>query len=85
MVQLSYPYVTTGKTIALTRWTFLSKVMFLLLCSLLGVYFLIVIYSCLGREERERLVLSMPPLKSDTEFYSLLDYKRKYNYLNNMN
>ena len=27
MVQLSHPYVTTGKTIALTRWTFVGKVM----------------------------------------------------------
>ena len=30
MVQLSYPYMTTGKTIALTRWAFVSKVMSLL-------------------------------------------------------
>ena len=30
MVQHSYPCVTTGKTIALTRWTFVSKVMSLL-------------------------------------------------------
>ena len=30
MVQLSHPYVTTGKTIALTIWTFVSKVMSLL-------------------------------------------------------
>ena len=30
-VQLSYPYVTTGKTIALTRWSFVGKVMSLLL------------------------------------------------------
>ena len=29
-VQLSYPYMTTGKTIALTRQTFVSKVMSLL-------------------------------------------------------
>ena len=29
-VQLSHPYVTTGKTIALTRWTFVGKVMSLL-------------------------------------------------------
>ena len=29
-VQLSHPYMTTGKTIALTRWTFVGKVMFLL-------------------------------------------------------
>ena len=28
MVQLSHPYMTTGKTIALTRWTFVGKVMF---------------------------------------------------------
>ena len=26
MVQLSHPYTTTGKTIALTRWTFISRV-----------------------------------------------------------
>ena len=30
MVQLSHPYMTTGKIIALTRWTFVSKVMSLL-------------------------------------------------------
>ena len=27
IVQLSYPYATTGKTIVLTRWTFIGKVM----------------------------------------------------------
>ena len=30
MVQLSHPYLTTGKTIALTIWTFVGKVMSLL-------------------------------------------------------
>ena len=30
ILQLSYPYMTTGKTIALTRWTFHDKVMSLL-------------------------------------------------------
>ena len=30
IVQLSHPYITTGKTIALTRWTFAGKVMSLL-------------------------------------------------------
>ena len=35
MVQPSHPYMTTGKTIALTRWTFVDKVMSLL-------------FSCLG-------------------------------------
>ena len=34
-VQLSHPYITTGKTIALTRWTFVGKIMslfFKMLC-----------------------------------------------------
>ena len=33
-VQLSHPYMTTGKTIALTRWTFVGKVMSLLFTKL---------------------------------------------------
>ena len=36
MVQLSCPYMTTGKTIALTRWTFVGKVMSLLFICCLG-------------------------------------------------
>ena len=31
IVQLSHPYMTAGKTIALTRWTFVGKVMSLLI------------------------------------------------------
>ena len=34
MVQISYPYMTTGKTIALTRQTFIGKVMSLLFSTL---------------------------------------------------
>ena len=30
VVQLSHPYMTTGKTIALNRWSFVDQVMFLL-------------------------------------------------------
>ena len=37
MVQLSHPYMTTGKTIALTIRTFISKVMSLLLIRCLGL------------------------------------------------
>ena len=37
MVQLSHSYVTTGKTIALTRWTFVGKVMSLLFNMLSGL------------------------------------------------
>ena len=41
-VQLSHPYMTTGKTVALTRWTFVSKVMSLPfnMLSRLGITFL---------------------------------------------
>ena len=35
IVQLSHPYMTTGKTVALTRWTFVDKVMSLL-CNMLS-------------------------------------------------
>ena len=36
MVQLSHPYMTTGKAIALTKWTFVGKVMPLLFNTLSG-------------------------------------------------
>ena len=42
VVQLSYPYMTTGKTIALTRWTLVGKVMSLLfnmLCRMVIAFF----------------------------------------------
>ena len=37
VVQLSHPYMTTGKTIPLTRWTFVGKVMSLLFNMLSGL------------------------------------------------
>ena len=42
IVQFSHPYMTTGKTIALTRWTFVGKVMSLLfnMLSRLSIAFL---------------------------------------------
>ena len=44
-VQLSHPYMTTGKTIALTRWTFVGKVM-----SLLFFFFLMsLLFNMLSR------------------------------------
>ena len=36
IVQLSHPYMTTGKTIALTRWTFVGKVCLCFLICCLG-------------------------------------------------
>ena len=45
IVQLSHPYMTTGKTIALTRWTFVGKVI-----SLLFFFFLIsLLFNMLSR------------------------------------
>ena len=40
IVQPSNPYMTTGKTIALTRWVFVSKETFLLLICCLGLSYL---------------------------------------------
>ena len=37
IAQLSHPYMTTGKTIALTRWIFVGKVIFLLFNMLSGL------------------------------------------------
>ena len=37
VVQLSHPYITTGKTIALTIWTFIGKVTFLLFNMLFNI------------------------------------------------
>ena len=48
MTQISHPYMTTGKTIALTRWTFVGKVMSLLfnmLSRLVMTIYFIYIYS----------------------------------------
>ena len=45
MVQLSHSYMTTGKTIALIRWTFVGKVMSLLFNMLFSICHLIIIKS----------------------------------------
>ena len=57
MVQLSHPYTTTGKTIALTRWTFVSKIMSLLfnMLSRFVIAFL---------PRNKRLLISWPQLLS---------------------
>ena len=46
IVQLSHPYMTTGKTIALTRWTFVDKVMslFFNMLSRLVINFLYLLF-----------------------------------------
>ena len=70
IVQLSYPYVTTGKTIALTRWTFVGTVMSLLFNML---YRLVIVF--LPRSKRlliswlqspSAVILEPPKIKSLT-------------------
>ena len=62
-VQLLLPYMTTGKTIALTRWTFVGKVMSLLfnMLSRLAVTFLLrskrLLISCLLSPSANKLIL----------------------------
>ena len=45
-VQLSHPYMTSGKTIALTRWTFVGKVMSLLFNMLSRLVNQLLLSSC---------------------------------------
>ena len=69
-VQLSHPYMTTGKTITLTRWTFVGKVMSLLfsLLSRLVITFLprskCLLISWL--QSPSAVILEPPKIKSDT-------------------
>ena len=69
-VQLSHPYMTTGKTIALTRQTFVGKVMSLLfnMLSRLVITFLqrskLLLISWL--QSPSAVILEPPKMKSDT-------------------
>ena len=47
MVQLSHPYMTTGKTTALTRWAFVGKVMSLLFNIFLTSWYIVYADYCL--------------------------------------
>ena len=69
-VQLSHPYMTTGKTIAVTRWTFVDKVMSLLFNMLSRL-----VITFLPRSKRlliswlqspSAVILEPPKIKSDT-------------------
>ena len=68
--QLSYPYMTTGKTIALTRWTFVGKVMSLLLNML---YRLVITFLPMSKrlliswlQSPSAVILEPRKIKSDT-------------------
>ena len=70
IVQLSHQYMTTGKTIALTRWTFVGKVISLLfnMLSRLAITFLprskCLLISWL--QSSSAVILEPPKIKSDT-------------------
>ena len=71
-VQLSHPYMTTGKTIALTRWTFVGKVMSLLLNML---YRLVITFLPRSKchlipwlQSPSAVILELQKIKSDTVF-----------------
>ena len=68
--QLSHPYMTTGKTIALTRWTFVGKIMSLLLNILSR---LVITFLPRGKplliswlQSPSAVILEPPKIKSDT-------------------
>ena len=70
IVQLSHPYMTTGKTIGLTRWTFVGKVMSVLfnMLTTLAIAFLprnkCLLISWL--QSPSAVILEPPKIKSDT-------------------
>ena len=70
IVQLSHPYMITGKTIALTRWTFVGKIMSLLfnMLSSLVITFLVrskhLLISWL--QSPSAVILEPPKIKSAT-------------------
>ena len=70
IVQLSHPYMTAGKTIALTRWTFVSKVMslFFNMLSRLVITFLSRSKGLLipWPQSPSAVILKPPKIKSDT-------------------
>ena len=51
MVQLSYPYMTTGETIALTQWTFVGKVVFLLFNTLSRLVIAFIVIAFIARSK----------------------------------
>ena len=78
MVQLSHPYMTTGKTIALTRQTFVGKVMSLCLNMLFRLVVAFLPRSkCLlisWLQSASAVVLEPPKIKSITYFHCFLIY-----------
>ena len=68
IVQLLHPYMTTRKTIALTRWTFVDKVVSLLfnMLSRLVIIFLPKSLSISSLQSPSAVILEPEKIKSDT-------------------
>ena len=62
IVQLSHPYMTTGKTIVLTRWTFVGKVISLLFNMLFS---LVITFLLRSRSDQIRSVTQSCPTLCD--------------------
>ena len=63
VVQLSHPYMTTGKTIALTRWTFVLPSSGVLVCNFLFFFFLSCLWSkpliCVDHNKLRKILKEM--------------------------
>ena len=86
-VQLSHPYLTTGKTIALTTWTFVGKVMSLLFNTLSRLVIAFLPRSkCLlisWLQSPSAVILDPPKMKSATvstvsSIYCFIDYAKAF-------
>ena len=70
IVQFSHTYMTTGKTLALTRWTFVDKVMSLLF-NMLSRFIIVFLPRSKGLliswlQSQSAVILEPPEIKSDT-------------------
>ena len=63
-VQLSHPYMTTGKTVALTRWTFVGKVMSLLFNTLSRLVIKVSFY-----QRKKQLLMVLQHLVRGSDFH----------------
>ena len=66
MVQLSHPNMTTGKTVALTIWTFVSKTMFLLFNMLSNFIIGFLKEQAAYLQSLSTVILELPKIKSVT-------------------
>ena len=88
IVQLSHPYMTSGKTIALTRWMFVGKVMSLLfnMLSRLVITFLLrskhLLISCL--QSPPAVILEPKKIKSDTVSIVYLFAKKRWDHCHDL-